>query len=940
MKRLALIIFTGAVVLALAFLVANTFAEASGPVTDGMHVKPDLSVPADFPASPTAVTLYLPWKGGQTWNTTNGYCGDGHSCDSANQYALDFTPGATGDIVAVADGTVCVVQESIPDSATFGGPHAGNVVVIAHEGNCVERQNGTYSFYAHLRQNSVPVSIGQTVSRGTVIGHYGDSGYAFGAHLHFSINSQYWTYSQYGYSTGSGITKSATFADADVQRTGGVPKKGQPYRSDNYQGFQCNDVLPVGEGSSRKQLFIDAYNRMGGRTNLGCTRGGAYWWTDPASGRAVVRQDFTGSQGTNNFIITHNEMDDSPLGSVPAYATIGGINNRYMALGGIGNGTIGIPTSDEFVNMSGHPQSNFAGGYITWDGDSYEFYRWSAADTQTWHVKFFNGNNYDYNREATLIVRVTTPALAFNWGQGAPIYGRDGVWADYFSMVAARSIPFDAGRYNFHIQADDGVKLWIDNNLVINEWHPADGDHYNAEVNLTQGSHYVVLAHYEEAGAALVSLDWTKINPPGVPTLASPANNALFNRNDAITLSWNAAANADRYYAEVWGGPSVGNNSGWITGRSWAIGQLPGGSYQWRARARNAAGTEGGWSETRSFTVKLGSPANLPAAASGTQVDLAWGASADAAIIDGYRIYRNGAYFASVAATATTYRDTGLTCDTAYSYTVRAWRGAVESDASNAASAATGPCAGAPLFISAAGSGSVGGVPFTPADILRYDPAANRWIKAYDGSDHGTKTIGAFSVQDDGSLLLVFGVNQVITGLGTATPFDVVRFIPAAPNVYPLGSGRYDWYFRGKDHGLSTLSEKIDAVDMVGSWLSLSTVGVAKLPLAGGGTLTAADEDVFVYELNNARWRTTLILDGSLIPGMAVEDVCGVWDDPTSSDLYVTITGAFRVGGLSGNGKSIVRLTLNGGAYTPSAVQWLAPGATFPSNLSGIELER
>ncbi|MBK7218532.1 MAG: hypothetical protein IPH95_16115 [Candidatus Promineofilum sp.] len=70
----------------------------------------------------------------------------------------------------------------------------------------------------------------------------------------------------------------------------------------------------------------------------------------------------------------------------------------------------------------------------------------------------------------------------------------------------------------------------------------------------------------------------------------------------------------------------------------------------------------------------------------------------------------------------------------------------------------------------------------------------------YDGSDHGTlKNIAAFDVRtfNDGSWLLVFSANQVIPGLGTATPRDIVRFMPDDHDIFPLGPGAYSWYMRG-----------------------------------------------------------------------------------------------------------------------------------------------
>lgn len=64
-------------------------------------------------------------------------------------------------------------------------------------------------------------------------------------------------------------------------------------------------------------------------------------------------------------------------------------------------------------------------------------------------------------------------------------------------------------------------------------------------------------------------------------------------------------------------------------------------------------------------------PANLTATAtSPTHVDLSWDASTDESSVTGYKIYRDGSLVATTA--GTTYSDTGLTGDTAYSYTVAA----------------------------------------------------------------------------------------------------------------------------------------------------------------------------------------------------------------------------------------------------------------------------
>lgn len=242
-------------------------------------------------------------------------------------------------------------------------------------------------------------------------------------------------------------------------------------------------------------------------------------------------------------------------------------------------------------------------------------------------------------------------------------------------------------------------------------------------------------------------------------------------------------------------------------------------------------------------------------------------------------------------------------------------------------------------FISPSGTGNVGGIAFTGADILRYTRSSNSWQMVYDGSVRGTvKNIAAFDQNWWGSWLLVFGANQVIPGLGTATPRDIVLFIPNNASSYPLGAGTYDWYLRGADIGLTTSAENIDALQLDSNGVYISTAGAASV--GPGNSIKAQDEDVLLCVRNGITcdWQATLVLDGSTIPGMTPEDVGGLSIGPMNGNYYVTLPGAFNVGGVKGNGKSILSLRPDGGSWIVKNVDWLAPGMTFPSNLDGLSL--
>ena len=242
---------------------------------------------------------------------------------------------------------------------------------------------------------------------------------------------------------------------------------------------------------------------------------------------------------------------------------------------------------------------------------------------------------------------------------------------------------------------------------------------------------------------------------------------------------------------------------------------------------------------------------------------------------------------------------------------------------------------GGAFLVSPTGSGAVGGVAFTPADILKYDPATG-WSLYFDASDvNVTKNLAAFELLGDGDILMAFAANQPIPGVGTFTPQDIARFTPTA--IGPNTAGGFHWELDGSTRGLTTAGEKIDALGDVGDGrLAISTVGAAAVP-GPSGTIKAQDEDALGLNRTSGVWSAWF--DGTPVRGLAAEDVNALWVDP-AGDLYVSIVGAFNLSGVAGNGKDIVKLTKDAGApggYTPS-LWWDGSAAGFPSNIDGLEI--
>jgi len=446
---------------------------------------------------------------------------------------------------------------------------------------------------------------------------------------------------------------------------------------------------------------------------------------------------------------------------------------------------------------------------------------------------------------------------------------------------------------------------------------------------------------------------------PNAPTTPSPANNAN-NVGITVAVSWTGSdpENNPLTYEVRFGTANPPPTA--VANQSAATYDPPGNLaahtvYYWQIIAKDVAIPAGTAGPVWSFTTANAAPTapsgpnpansatNVP-----TNSQVCWTAATDA---DGDPVTYDVAFgTANPPPSVTTSQSTTCYTPTLATSTIYYWKvtakdafgGTTAGPVWSFTTAAPTPFPNV-LYISPSANVTLNGIAAQGADILRYTKSTNNWTMVYDGSARGTlKNIAAFALTDDGSLLLVFSANQVIAGLGTATPYDVVKFTPNTPGVFPLGPGTFSWFFQAKPLGLTTAGEKIDAFDLVGNRLLLSTSGAASITLSSGSLLKPADEDVFVYNLGTNQWESTLLIDGSTMPGMAAEDINGIWDDPQSNDYYITILGAFNLGGVKGTDKSIIKLTPNGGAtvYTPSLVTWLAPGATFAGKIDGLEIAR
>lgn len=122
-----------------------------------------------------------------------------------------------------------------------------------------------------------------------------------------------------------------------------------------------------------------------------------------------------------------------------------------------------------------------------------------------WEASFYNNAALDGDPIVTRADR----ELVFNWSEGAPAAELP---ADYFSARWVGHFDFTAGEWKFAAGADDGIRLWVDNHLVVDQWSPSGTFVlYTKVIHLERGKHEIKVEYYDAQGLAGISINWQPV---------------------------------------------------------------------------------------------------------------------------------------------------------------------------------------------------------------------------------------------------------------------------------------------------------------------------------------------------------------------------------------------------------------------------------------------
>ncbi len=397
-------------------------------------------------AAPTNLGFKLPWTAGESYRVGQTWGGSTHRCPSQSCYAYDFDNGGVPfegvPVRASNDGTVAFVKGDTPPNTCGGYDYRklANYVTVYHP-------DGTATLYLHLK--SVSVGAGPLANgRGTIVGLAGKTGWTgCYAHLHFARQAQ-----------GAWAANSVQiyFDEYPNQQL----KTSERYTSQNSGGggSTCSNPSPSKDqiGLYEHASYCGAYKILG-------------------------------------------------IGEYPNPASTGFPNDSLSSVK-VGSGVTATLCRDD----------NFAGGCVTLFGDNPNLRNASIGNDQVssvkvapfqgeWKGEYFNNQNLS-----------GTPALVrsdsninFDWGYGSP---GPGIGPDHFAVRWTRTLNLSGGTWRFTATADDGVKLWVDDRLVIDKWVDQRAAAYSADVALSAGNHTVKMEYYENAGNAVAKLSYTSVN--------------------------------------------------------------------------------------------------------------------------------------------------------------------------------------------------------------------------------------------------------------------------------------------------------------------------------------------------------------------------------------------------------------------------------------------
>ena len=187
-------------------------------------------------------------------------------------------------------------------------------------------------------------------------------------------------------------------------------------------------------------------------------------------------------------------------------------------------------------------------GSQTHKGDVWSFT--TSSGTGGIRGDYYKGMNFE-----NFVLTRTDPQINFNWGDPGgpdPAVGDDNFSVRWTGEVEA----VFTETYTFYPTTDDGVRLYVDGLLLVDNWIDRSATEDKATIDLVAGNTYsLVMEYYENTGGAVAELRWSSprtpkqlipqaaFSPPVKASSPTPRSGSV-DVKQTIILSWGAGQDA------------------------------------------------------------------------------------------------------------------------------------------------------------------------------------------------------------------------------------------------------------------------------------------------------------------------------------------------------------------------------------------------------------
>jgi hypothetical protein len=99
----------------------------------------------------------------------------------------------------------------------------------------------------------------------------------------------------------------------------------------------------------------------------------------------------------------------------------------------------------------------------------------------------------------------TDPQINFDWAGNVPDRS---VGRGNFSVRWQGSFIFAQRNYTFTILSSDGMRVYIDGNLILDHWVNQSVTQYTISQALSAGPHVITVEYFEQTGMSAAHLSW------------------------------------------------------------------------------------------------------------------------------------------------------------------------------------------------------------------------------------------------------------------------------------------------------------------------------------------------------------------------------------------------------------------------------------------------